>query len=384
MALASVRSSAISAETKKRDPEPNLFQRVEIEGAVQTLRVFKIPTRLLYYNIRNGRFASELKAKEKQLKRDLDPQNDSDKEVIRGLLLAQNEGETEVLKKDLLKHEQIDPGIITHDGAIINANRRMAVITWLFDDTRDPRWEYLKVAVLPSNVGEQDLWRIEAGLQFAKDYRLEYGAVNELLKIREGIKCGLKPEDISASLLGRYTPGEVKVQLEILDLIDSYLAAINKQGEYERINGKTEHFKSLQKSVLKPLEKLEFKAMDRLWLTEVAFGLIQNTDHSHWDIRKLLHVAKDEKAFAEFKKELVDSPTPVEASEETLNEAFQVGVDLIEDRKQKDKPEKLIRRATSAIESIDPSTHQVASESVQELLKNLSKLITGLIAPAKR
>lgn len=383
MMLASVRSSAIASEFKKRQPEENLFQRVEIEGAVLTLPVYKIPTRLLYFNIRNGRFAAELKAKEKQLGRVLDPTKQDDEDVIRSLLLSQNEGETEVLKKDLLKHDQIDPGIITHDGAIINANRRMAVITSLFKETRDPKWEYLKVAILPTSVGEQDLWRIEAGLQFAKDFRLEYGAVNELLKLREGVSCGLKPEDISTSLLGRYSPNEVKIQLEILELIDSYLVAINKPGEYEQITGKTEHFKSLQKNVLKPLEKQEFDSLERLWLMQVAFGLIQNTDHSHWDIRKLLHVAKDEKAFTEFKQELADSETPLQASEDNLNEAFQAGIDLIEDRKQKDKPEKLIRRATSAIESIDPHTPQVASISVQKLLINLSSLIQGLIIPVK-
>ena len=39
---------------------------------------------------------------------------------------------------------------------------------------------------------ERDLWRIEAGLQFAKDFRLEYGPVNELLKLKEGLERGQK------------------------------------------------------------------------------------------------------------------------------------------------------------------------------------------------
>jgi len=224
----SARANEISAYIQNRNPEENLVERVTLDGKVEWIKAYSIPTNKLYYNIRNGRFAAELRAKEKELKRSLDPHKPVDALLIQKLLLEQNAEETEILKEDIVRHGQVDPGIIISDGAIINANRRMAVITWLFGETHDPKWEYLKVAILPPTVTEKDLWRIEAGLQFAKDFRLEYGPINELLKLREGVNCGLKPEDISVSLLGRYTPGKVRSRLEVLKLIDSYLESISR------------------------------------------------------------------------------------------------------------------------------------------------------------
>jgi hypothetical protein len=103
--------------------------RVMLAGEVHTLNVFRLPIDHLFYNIRNGRFASELLAKEEQIKRKLDAAVDTDAKIIKDLLLSQDRNETAALKQDLLLHGQIDPGIITFDGAIINANRRAAILT---------------------------------------------------------------------------------------------------------------------------------------------------------------------------------------------------------------------------------------------------------------
>jgi hypothetical protein len=199
MTIQSVRTNELDQYLKGRQREDNMAVRVEIEGQIKTLDVWSVPISRLTFNIRNGRFASELRAKEKTLSRKLDPHVDADARIIRQLLLEQDESETKALMDDVEKHNQLEPGIITADGAVINANRRMAVISALRDKTNEARFEYLKVARLPPNVGEKDLWRIEAGLQFAKDFRAEYGPINELLKLREGTECGLKPKDIAVS-----------------------------------------------------------------------------------------------------------------------------------------------------------------------------------------
>src|SRR5207245_2353888 len=151
-----------------------------------------------------------------------------DAKVIQTLLLEQNKKETAELKESLREHGQLEEGIITFDGAVINANRRMAVLSELHQETSDPKFEFLKVARLPKNVDESDIWRIEAGLQFAKDLRLEYGPVNELLKLREGKSKGLSPKQISHFLMGRYSADDVEGRLRVLDLIDSYLEYVGK------------------------------------------------------------------------------------------------------------------------------------------------------------
>ncbi len=83
---------------------------VFIHGRFHELEVFRLPTRLLVFNIGNGRFAAELIAAEKRLNRKLDTTKAEDAKVIQKLLLEQDETETEALKSDLKKNGQIYEG----------------------------------------------------------------------------------------------------------------------------------------------------------------------------------------------------------------------------------------------------------------------------------
>jgi hypothetical protein len=172
-------------------------------GNTHHMDVYPIPFRMLIFNIANGRFAAELLDEQKRLNRKLDATRPEDAKIIRELLLKQSDSETRILREDLKENGQLDPGIITFDGAVINGNRRMAILQVLYEETGKDQFEYLKVARLPRGIDEKDLWKIEAKLQFGRDFRLEYGPVNELLKIRAGRASGLSAKQISDALMGR-------------------------------------------------------------------------------------------------------------------------------------------------------------------------------------
>lgn len=366
MKLKTNRAKQIEAHLATQTPLDNTAIRVELSGEVKTYRVYKVPTKLLIFNIRNGRFAAELLEKEESLKRKLDPTVEDDAKIIQKLLLTQSDSETEALKEDLRAHGQLDPGIITFDGAVINANRRLAIIKKLFEETREPRFEFLNVAVLPENVDEKDLWRIEAGLQFAKDFRLEYGPINELLKLKEGSLRGLTPADISKSLLGRYSAKKVIEKLEILKLIDTYLRSIKKPGEYHIVQRNVEKFNSLQANVVAPLRKKSKSDADVANAITVAFSLIHKTEASHWEIRNLRKIMLNEKAEKELAPILEGKGT-----KEAIAEAFAAASEIVEDSENKDKPERLIKRALSAIQSISPSATRLTTPKVKSMLKEL-------------
>lgn len=380
MTIQSIRVNELDEYIKGRPREENMAVRVEIEGQIKTLHVWSIPIPRLTFNIRNGRFASELRAKEKALGRKLDPHVDADARIIRELLLDQDESETKALMDDVEKHGQIEPGIITADGAVINANRRMAVISTLHDETHEARFEYLKVARLPPNVGEKDLWRIEAGLQFAKDFRAEYGPINELLKLREGTECGLEPKDIAVSLLGRYTDKQVEGRLAVLKLIDNYLDAISRSQDYAWIGKERlmEKFNSLSDNVIEALRRKEYDPLELHRLTGAGFALINHGERSHWDIRKLAQIARHDKA----KQTLLNvlPADPIKADKAELDEAFSSAVDLIDDQKEKDKPERLLNKALSALTSIDRKSPRLQSAATQALVQQVIDAGTSLLA----
>jgi len=369
------RAKLLDAFLKGIPPLVNIAVRVELAGEINTLAVYHIPMKYLLFNIRNGRFAAELLEKEEQLRRKLDPTLEQDARIIRKLLLEQSESETAALTEDLKLHGQLEPGIITFDGAVINGNRRMAILKTLFEETHEPKFDYLNVARLPEQVDQKDLWRVEAGLQFAKDFRLEYGPINELLKLREGLQQGLSAEDISKSLLGRYTAKKVNEKFEVLKLIDSYLRQIKRPGEYHLIQRNVEKFNSLQANVVAPLRKFGKPAEEIANVISVAFALIQKVPNvSHWNIRRLRDIAQNSKA----EKELV--PILAEkTSRETINDAFETAKEIVDVSAKKDKPQQLLRSALTAVKSINPKSPHLSEPKVKEMLKELAKQVEILL-----
>ncbi len=361
-------------------------------GSIHAHHLYKIPIKeYLFHNIRNGRFRAELLEREEQLKRKLNPIKKADAKIIRELLLDQNWSETEALKEDLIKHGQLDPGIITFDGAVINGNRRMAVLNTLYEDTKEDRYRYLLVGKLPSGVDELDLWKIEAGLQFGRDFKVTYAGMNELLKLREGEKQGLSPKEISVALIGRFTEKQIKEKLSILKLIDSYLSFINKKGEYHRITEERdlEKFKSLWNSVISPMNNKHSKSKKEIAeLTAVAFTLINKTDVTHWNIRELKNISNNSRANTElltpFKGNIPSSITEVKLSNDELKEAYASAQEEVENKKKSEKPERLLKRAKSALDGINEKNKKLKERHIMNLLNDIQKRLDVLIKASKK
>src|SRR3989338_5040275 len=358
---------------------PELKAPVLIGGQNQYLPVYRIPLTLLIYNIRNGRFSAELLKKESDLKRKLDPTNKQDAKILQEILLQQKAEETENLMNDLKTHGQLDPGLVTFDGAVINANRRMAILSKLHVETGDDRYGFLKVGVLPKTVNEKELWRIEAGLQFAKDFRLEYGPVNELLKLREGVKSGLTFTEISQSLGGRFTEKELQGRLKVLALIDSYLESTNQRGQYIKFQGQrtVELFNSLNDNVVEPLSK-KYSKKAAAEVIPIAFRLIESGNVTYLDLRKLRSVMLDKSAH----DILVKNFEPENRKSLALNDLvdrFQIAKEIVDAKDEQTKPKQLVEKAIALIGAIDPRNPVLRDKEMIKLLEDLQSTLGVLL-----
>lgn len=359
-----------------------------IGGEKRLMPVFRLQTKLLAFNIRNGRFAAELSAKEKQLGHKLDPLVRDDDEVLRKLLLELDPAATEALTEDLKKVGQTDPGIITHDGFVINGNRRMAVLQLLHGQESTGKFEYLEVQRLPEDITQKDLWRIEAGLQLSRDKRLEYGPVNDLLKIREGLTADLTYDEIAATMYGVKDPDEVEQKDKRLALIDDFLEYIGDPGSYTRANGFVEHFINLQ-NFLRWLEEQGFRATDRhKWLL-VSFELIRS-GVGHMDIRRLRSIAQSADAAKHVLASIRPKPGTRSADDhkvitEQIKDDFYIAKEYVDLEEQAKKPEALLKRAIRALETLLKHKSDLSTNStLQEGVKNISKIVNELSVAASR
>jgi hypothetical protein len=386
MKLETTREKQLDAWVQKDAAQDEQKLRLVVNGKADKFQVYRVPIRYLIYNIRNGRFAAELLQKESELKRKLDAAVPADAKIIQRILLELDPIATEALKKDLSANGQLDPGVITRDGAVVNANRRMAILSLLHEETHESRFEYIRVARLPKDVDEKDIWRIEAGLQFAKEYRLEYSPINELLKLKEGEENGLKAEEISVTLLGRFSAAGVRERLAVLKLIESYLEFIGKPGQYHIVNEKRsmERFNSLQASVIAPLKKAgELKASEIAKLTVLAFMLIHKTDLSYLDIRFLNKIGADSMARAELYRNY-DAAKPLSEPKSRLEENFATAREVIEAHQNKNKPERLLKKALSALQGVGHDHEALDQDSLKSLLNQIKTEVDRLLGVKAR
>lgn len=382
-------------------------RRIEIMGKREVLNVYRLPIKSLRYNIRNGRFAAELRAVEAKKGRKLDTNDPVDAAIVKKILREQSKDETQFLKKDLKQKGQIDPGLITHDGYVINGNRRMALFEALYEEEPNPEYEFLDVQVLPKSVSPKDLWRIEAGFQLSRDKRLDYSPVNQLLKIEEGIRAGLKPEEIAKSFYGKVTRKNIIDDLERLKLMKEYLNYIGKPDDLKLADGLHNHFIDLQKQIQK-LEKKGVTKSDKNKAIVLGYEIILGGVR-HRDVRHLAEVilssrARDtiEKALDESEESPVDEALEageldgVESEEEAEGESlssdslefskrrgkakhiveeYKNALDVVDFEKSREKPRKLIRKAIDAIESIDKESHHILRAEVKRDLKELAERV---------
>lgn len=370
---------------------------VEIAGQKQILPFYRLPVKLLRYNTKNGRLAMERQQWEKDNGRELDSCQPDDAEVIRDMLLNLDREKTEVLKEDLHQKQQMEPGVITYDGFVINGNRRMAILGLLHKDEPTGKWESLEAVRLPSAISQKDLWKIEAGLQLSKDKIAEYHPVNELLKIRQGIDAGLSPEEVAAAMYGR-TVSEVEEAIGRLELIDSFLQFFGQPGHYGLIKkfGLHEYFIDIQKSIVPLWERKSLPKQQRARQLRYAFALIragvlvQGSDGgkkrrggiTHWDFRDLGKIFSDVVAEGAFLEHLVKAGREpkdlLSVPPRTVIDDFKEAQDILRMKEQHDQPVRLIEKAIKALESIDRKSKHFHEERVKEAVTKLSKVVQSI------
>jgi len=346
--------------------------QIEYRGQLLDLPIFKIPIELLTYNLENGRFAADKLNEESQLGRCLDADNEDDIKVIKRLLLEKDQSETKRLKEDFKDIGQREAGLITIAGNVINANRRMAILFELLAETGKEKYKFLEVAILPKGTDEKEIWGIESRLQFARDFRVDYGPVNELLKIKDAVKKGINKKEIAEILYLK--PEEVDERIERLDLINTYLDYINKSGQYIHIQDKriNEHFIDALNNLKGSRDSFE-DLKDWEKFRELHFELIDSGVNHRNVIRPLKFIPKNietkNKSFSILEKKKNGEISPV-----ALRTEIEDIIDLVKEKNKQKTPVQLLQRAHELLVKVDELEGELNNQAKAVLIK-----IDGLI-----
>ena len=181
------------AEITDKVADSNEKDSVPWQNARRSLPVINLALDSVLLNPKSHRIRAQIESHpQADVVRD-DPFSASAQQTIE-TILAETVG-FGALVDNLRESGQLESGIVTHAGVLVNANTRAVAL-------REIGEEYIRVGVLPSGATEREITELEARLQLTRDYKQDYTLTNELLFIKEQLDDGTTVEDL-AILLGK-------------------------------------------------------------------------------------------------------------------------------------------------------------------------------------
>lgn len=149
----------------------------------------------------------------------------------------------DVLKTDFQK----EPLILTYDGVVVNGNRRLSAMRYLYSEINKQDFEYVECAILPKNATEDEIKDIEARLQNQPETKLGYGWIIDAMVARDVMER--KGIDKAPDLL-KISPTAIKEKVFSLQLVDEYLARWLEDAEnYDVVEDGEQWFSDLAKKI---------------------------------------------------------------------------------------------------------------------------------------
>lgn len=245
--------------------------KVKFRGHDEYLKVIRVNPNALLLNPKNNRLSSQLEDYSEKNTVLTDPTSVSSQKTLHKLL-SETEQYSE-LKEQLKILGQQEPGLITRDGLLVNGNTRVAAL-------RDLNIDYVDVAVLPSNVVDDDILSLEMSLQVQDLVHQDYTFTNELLLMKKFLDKGGNQKDL-ATKMGWIRRGESKVntRMRLLNYIEEVRRLSSPPIPYEVFDSKEQHLKDLDTEYQRYKNEGDISAAEQLkWSRLTGIFLKLNKD----------------------------------------------------------------------------------------------------------
>ncbi len=264
---------ALRAWHDKSEPRESL--PLPWRGHQQLFQVVDLELDVPLLNTKSHRLRSELESDPRGEWVLKDPWTEKAQEVV-AELLHKPEAEYERLKENLKKEGQRQAGVITRQGVLFNANRRVVALR----DLGDPKKRWIRVAVLPEDAEPKELAQLELQLQLQEELKTEYSLTAELLFIEDLARdYGFTDEQIAMTLRWSTKKGtpdgsEVAQRRRILALIREMQKLAEPPIRLNFFDKKLEQLKALEQknSAMNQHKPIEAQQIRKRWLAAALAG----------------------------------------------------------------------------------------------------------------
>ena len=393
--------------------------RIRYQGEIKPFAAYKIPLKHLIYNKYNGRIGSLIKSYEKQ-RHILDAEKDQDARLIERFLWESKESRNRTTMNSLVHDGQKQWGIVTNDGIIIDGNRRAMLLNRIYRErelykTNVDHAQYFIAVILPEGADPKEVSRLETTYQMGEDEKLDYNPIEKYLKCKDLKEIYKFSEDDIAEMMGE-TPPRIREWLQIMELMDDYLAYLGYDGIYTRLEKREGQFVNLEqylrgyKNGSTAVDWPYDKELDVLDLKMICFDYIR----AQWEGKEFRDIARPSKKegifckqdiWESFRKSHFDKVEPITDNEKPTEDWRKENPEadltvLLETRdtewskraeaglkgnlfkavrenellNQANEPVELIGRAIEAIQKIDTDVDTFYTQEVDDLLKKLNSM----------
>lgn len=259
---------------------------VDWNGKPLHVEVVDLPLSGLYYNPGTHRIRAQRSySPEKDAALDKDPWSDESQDYLKYLLQAdptdpgRRDPDFDKLKDSIEQFNQTDPGLVTHQGVLVNGNTRAAVL-------REAGKQSMRVGVLPASFTWADVNAVELSLQLRKDHRRDYSYINRLLAMEEQAALGRTPQSIAKEFRIREATyhQERWILSTIRELIDRSTIGGGASLQLVDFEGDQEKLKELQRLYdnLQGVERDQAEILKEYRLAAILLGF-SKTDVRHID-----------------------------------------------------------------------------------------------------
>lgn len=203
-----------------------------------------------------------------------DKESDQAQRIQHGLLFEM------VGKNNLLnyfkesKNKQTEPLILSHEGYVVNGNRRLCAMRTLYYTESKEKYSHFKdidVVILPVCT-PQDIDELEAYLQVQQDIKADYPWIAEACMLRARQQEHAYSNETLSAIYGK-TVNEIKLIIQRLGFVDEYLISIKKEKQYQVVEQHESAFKQIQR-VRQQIKEEDLKEL----VTQMSYVLIENSD----------------------------------------------------------------------------------------------------------
>ena len=158
---------------------------VEFRGEFLPLEVVRVNVSVPLLNHDNSRLRAQLKSHPRGSKVLANPSESESQEIIAELLRRTEQYDK--LCEQLQDKGQVEPGVVTRDGMLVDGNTRLVAL-------KDIGKTGMDVAVLPASATDDDFFDVEASIQLRKLVHRDYTFTNQLLLVAS-LKSRFDSED---------------------------------------------------------------------------------------------------------------------------------------------------------------------------------------------